>query len=332
MQYKNIPGTELNVSAICLGGADMGSTIEKELSFRLMDLFYEEGGNFIDTANVYANWLPVEKSISEKTIGRWLKERGLRNRIFIGTKGGHPELSTMHISRLSRNEIMHDLDESLTSLQTDYVDLYWLHRDDENRPVEEILETLNEQVQAGKIRSFGCSNWKAHRIQEAVQYTSKTKGKGFVGNQMMWSFAAINTDAVKDKTLHIMDRETMELHKKTKLAAIPYSSQASGFFTKLDNVDHIPLAEGIKRKYYNGENIHRLKRIKNVSNQLSVSISEVILGYLTSQPFTTIPIVGCKTIEQLKGSVKAGDLVLSEVMVNYLENGIGTAEIYNDMG
>lgn len=321
MQYKNIEGTELKASAICLGGADFGSTLERELSFELMDLFYDRGGNFIDTANVYANWLPVEKSISEKTIGKWLKERGLRDKIIIGTKGGHPELSSMHISRLSRNEIVSDLEESLRSLQTDYIDFYWLHRDDEKRPVSDILETLNEQVRAGRIRYFGCSNWRVDRIREAAAYALKTGLNGFAGNQMRWSFAVLNTGAIKDKTLAVMDQEMLEFHKRTKLAAVPYTSQAGGFFTKLDNIEKIPLSAGMKEKYYNQENVNRLERIKKLSADLSVSVSEMVLGYLTAQPFTTIPIVGCKTGEQLKESLKAGDLKLSGEEIEYLERG-----------
>ena len=172
MRYRNIPGTDLYPSSICLGTGLMGSTIDREHSFQLLDTLVEMGGNFIDTAHVYGDWVPGGKSLSEKTIGIWAKERGIRNRVMIGTKGAHPALSSMSIPRLSHREIVNDLDESLEYLQTEYVDLYWLHRDDPNRPVADILETLNEQVAAGKIRYFGCSNWRVQRIREAMQYAS----------------------------------------------------------------------------------------------------------------------------------------------------------------
>lgn len=150
MRYENILGTNLNTSVICLGTASLGSLIEENASFSLLDEFVDLGGNFIDTAHVYANWLPIEKSISEKTVGKWLKQRHIRDKIILGTKGAHPNLSTMHIPRLSREEIVKDLYESLQYLQTDYIDLYWLQRDGVNRLVEDILETLNEQVRSGK--------------------------------------------------------------------------------------------------------------------------------------------------------------------------------------
>ena len=109
MHYRNIPGTDLNVSSICLGTASIGSTIDREKSFTLLDKFFEMGGNFLDTAHVYADWIPGEKSSSEKTIGKWMRERGIRDKIIIGTKGGHPLLSGEMIMRLSREELTSDL-------------------------------------------------------------------------------------------------------------------------------------------------------------------------------------------------------------------------------
>lgn len=321
MIYKNISGTDLKASAICLGSSSFGSTVAKEAAFELMDMFFGEGGNFLDTANVYADWLPVEKSISEKTIGKWIKERGLRNKILIGTKGGHPNLSTMHISRMSKEEVIHDLDQSLNSLQTDYIDLYWLHRDDESRPVEYILETMNEQVKAGKIRYFGCSNWRVPRMEEARQYAAKAGMMYFAGSQVMWSLASPNTDSIKDKTMVAMDDGMLDYHKKTGLSVIPYGSQANGFFTKLESSDTTVMREGVRARYCNDENIKRLARIKKLASELSVSTGEIVLGYLTSQPFITIPVVGCKNIEHLKNSLRAGDLVLSPEMLDFLQFG-----------
>lgn len=316
--------TDLKPSAICLGTGQLGSTVDKKTSFELLDAFVDMGGNFIDTAHVYADWIPGEKSASEKTIGRWLKERGIRDKVIIGTKGAHPELSTMHIQRLSRDEIVKDLNESLEYLQTDYIDLYWLHRDDPKRPVADILETLNDQVLAGKIRYFGCSNWKPYRIKEALEYAEKNGLKAFVANQMMWSYALPNKEGIKDKTLVPMDEEGLELHRQTGMAAIPYSSQAKGFFTKLSISGLEGLSDDIKEVYYNDENMERFKRAKKVAEEMAISINQVALAYLISQPFTTIPIVGCYTIEKLKDSMGAGDLQLDEKTLQYLENGIST--------
>jgi len=142
MEYKKILYTDLIVSSVCLGGAPFGSSIDPDKSMRLMDLFVELGGNFIDTANVYGKWLPDGRSASEETLGKWMKTRKNRGRLVVTTKGAHPDLKTMSVQRLSKEEISADVDDSLKNLQTDYIDLYWLHRDDPNRCVGEILERL----------------------------------------------------------------------------------------------------------------------------------------------------------------------------------------------
>jgi Predicted oxidoreductases (related to aryl-alcohol dehydrogenases) len=278
----------------------------------------EKGGNFIDTAHVYADWIPGEKSSSEKAIGRWMQARGNRDKLILGTKGGHHLLSGEIIMRLSREELSNDLTESLEYLQTDYIDIYWLHRDDTGRPVGEILETLNGFVESGKIRYFGCSNWKVQRIREAMEYSYKHGLKCFSANQMRWSLAEINPNSVGDETMEIMDKVCLDFHSETGLGAVPYSSQANGFFSKMNISGGEELNETIKKLYYNEKNIRRLKRLNRFSQELSVPIEEIILGYLTAQPFVTIPIIGCRTVRQLEESMKAGDLVLNQEMLDYL--------------
>lgn len=173
MRQVVIPSTDLKASAICLGTGGMGTTIPADEAFVMLDYFTEAGGNFLDTALIYANWIPGEKSVSEKTIGRWMKARGNRPAIVLGTKGAHPDLSAMHVPRLSAQDIAADVNASLSHLQTDCIDVYWLHRDDPARPVEEIIHTLNDLVAAGKIRHFGCSNWRAPRIRAANAYAAQ---------------------------------------------------------------------------------------------------------------------------------------------------------------
>ncbi len=194
MNYRTIPNSELTVSTISLGSTGIGSAIGAEESFALLDCYAQAGGNFIDTAAVYANWLPGERNVSEKTIGRWMTERGVRDQMVVTTKGAHPELETMHKPRMSRREIESDLDDSLRNLQTDVIDLYLLHRDDTSRTVEEILTVMNDQVKAGKIRYFGCSNWSVSRIEKAQSWAAEHGIDGFVANQVNWSLAVIDPE------------------------------------------------------------------------------------------------------------------------------------------
>lgn len=319
MIYRDMPGTELNVSSVCMGGGPICVENDMEYCESLLDKYIDLGGNFIDTANIYGKWLPGGENSSERNIGAWMKERGNRHQLIIATKGGHPHLASMNIPRLSREEVAADLDESLRTLQTDYVDLYWLHRDDESLPAAYILEYLNDFVKEGKIRYFGCSNWKVERILEAARYEVRKGIKGFIGNQMMWNLAHPNKEAIGDKTMVCMDGKAMRLHNETNLAAVPYSSQANGFFDKLERQGAEALAEGVRKLYYNGENLKRYERVKKLAQELSRSVTEIVLGYLTSQPFTTIPIVGSRTVEQLEDSMSAGDLVLDGAMLRFLE-------------
>lgn len=319
MNYRNIGETDLYSSVLCFGGATVISEEDKEYSYQLLDTFVNLGGNFIDTANVYGRWLPKGENTSEKTIGQWFKERGNRKEIILATKGGHPDLNSMESPRLSKEEVQKDLAESLNSLQTSYIDLYFLHRDDENLPVSYIIEYLNELVHQGNIRYFGCSNWRADRINEAKDYAERQGLQGFTANQMMWSFADPNIEAIEDPLITVMDEATKNLHLETGLAATPYSSQANGFFEKLNQEGFEISNEKVKNLYYNEGNLTKYKRLVRLAKELSVTLTEVCLSYLISQPFQTFPIIGSRTIEQLENSMKAGDLILSEEQIAYLE-------------
>ena len=319
MKYVTIPNTELRVSQICLGSAEFGAGVMPKDAFGLLDAFVAEGGNFIDTAHVYSDWIPNTKSTSEKLIGEWLHKSGMRDDVVIATKGAHPELTSMQVSRLSKDDIERDVSESLEYLQTDRIDLYWLHRDDVNIPVGEILEILNEQVWLGNIRYFGCSNWKFSRIQEAMNYAADKSVHGFIANQPLWSLAVADMNAIPDKTLVGMDDEGVVFHKRTQMAVIPYTSQAKGFFSKVERAGREGLSEGDQKIYFSAINSKRLLRVQELAQKYAVRVNDIALSYLLSQPFTTIPVVGCRTVAQLRESVKAVDVVLTSEEVAYLE-------------
>ncbi|RAV11482.1 aldo/keto reductase [Paenibacillus contaminans] len=319
MQLKPVTGTDLLCSTFCLGGASIGSRLNQEESFRLMDAYAERGGNFIDTAQVYANWLPaIEVSISEKTIGLWMKARKNRNQMLVSTKGAHPFLESMQLSRMSQKDIAQDVEGSLRNLQVDTIDFYILHRDDTHRPVQEILETMNEQVKAGRIRYFGCSNWSTERIIEAQDYAKANGVQGFSGNQMMWSLAEADQTQVVDPTLIAMDSVMKQYHIVSGMPAFPYSSQAQGLFTKWDSGQFSPDDRRISPMYRTAVNRARFDRTKKLASELSRSITEIVLSYLTSQTFHTFPIIGCRTQDQLEASLKAEDLKLTQDQLAFL--------------
>ncbi len=319
MKYVTIPNTELRVSQICLGSAEFGASMTPKDSFSLLDAFIADGGNFIDTAHVYSDWIPNTKSTSEKLIGQWLRKSGMREDVLIATKGAHPKLTSMNISRLSKADLETDVHESLEYLQTEVIDLYWLHRDDITMPVGEIIEILNEQVWLGNIRYFSCSNWTFSRIQEALDYAARNDVKSFVANQPLWSLAVADMKAIPDQTLVGMDEDGLAFHKRTQMAAIPYSSQAKGFFSKVERSGREGLSAGDQKIYFSDVNNRRLLRVQALAKKYAVTVNDIALSYLLSQPFTTIPVVGCKTVEQLKSSLKAVNVLLTHDEVAYLE-------------
>ncbi|MCY0879491.1 MAG: aldo/keto reductase [Firmicutes bacterium] len=320
MQYRILPGTDLRVSAIGLGTAHFGSQVDVATSCRLLDRFIEQGGNLLDTARVYAAWVPHGMGASERTIGRWLRRRGNRASVVVATKGGHPDLRTMTVPRLDRTQITADCHASLRALGCDYIDLYWLHRDDESRPVDDLLETLEHLVAAGKIRWYGCSNWSVDRMRAAQEIAHRHGCRGFVANQPQWSLAEINADSVTDPTLRRMDAAMQRFHQETGMAVIPYGAQAQGFFSKAaaHGLDALPAP--LRRAYDNPTNRRRLARLKYWADVTSHSVTALALGYLVSHSdFVTIPLIGAQHLWQLDESLAAADLVLPSDILRDLE-------------
>src|SRR5258708_26103723 len=166
MQLQKLGQSGLEVSALCLGTDLFGSKRDKETCFKLLDYFHEQGGNFVDTANMYACWLPgFQGGDSETVIGQWMKERGNRNRIVLDSKLGFDYPGCQ--GGLSAAEIERECEKSLRRLQTDRLDLYYAHRDDPQTPLEETMEVFDRLIRAGKVRAIGASNLRAWRIAEA---------------------------------------------------------------------------------------------------------------------------------------------------------------------
>ena len=166
MQKVTLANSDICVSALCLGTDQVGSKIDRETSFRLLDLFREQGGTFIDTGNFYAAWLPgCQGGESESTIGQWMKDRAARNEMVISTKLGfdYPGCS----GGLSAVEIERECEKSLRRLQTERLDLFYAHRDDPQTPLEETMAAFDCLIRAGKVRAIGASNLRVWRIAEA---------------------------------------------------------------------------------------------------------------------------------------------------------------------
>ncbi|WP_308638782.1 aldo/keto reductase [Paenibacillus silvisoli] len=325
MRYRAIPGAELQAAVIVMGTAGFGGSMSREEAYRLFDLYVEQGGNFIDTALVYDDWLGQGRSLTEIRLGEWLKERGHRDKLILATKGAHPELATMHISRLGRQDLKDDIARSLRQLQTDYIDLYWLHRDDASVPVDEIMETLHEELRAGRIRSIGCSNWTVERIKQAQSYAEAHGLTPFAASQPLWNLAVITPGAIGDPTLVTISDADRAYYAETGMTVIPYSSQANGFFSGRYARGVEPgnegSASGVQRTYFNDASFDRLERVQQLAAELGTTGTAVALAYLTSQPFPVFPIIGATKPAYVQECCAASELILTPEQLSYLETG-----------
>ncbi len=298
------------VSVIGFGTADFGGRLPEGLARELMDAYVSIGGNFIDTARVYGDFATPRNGESEKIIGRWMAERGNRDRIFLSTKGGHPPFADMRRSRLSPEEIRNDMADSLEDLQTDHVEIYWLHRDDETRPVGGIMETLQDLVEKGFARMAGVSNWRPERIREANAYA---EGHGLIrltANQPQFSLA--RQVSVPDPTTRGMDAGTWKMHAETGMVCCCFTSQARGYFTRLDGAGEGALPESLRREFDCPKNRATLERIRAVREETGLSVGSIALAWLTGQPFPTFPLAGASRTEQVEALREAGDAMLTD--------------------
>ncbi len=298
-----------SVSVLALGSADFGGRIDAGRAMEIMDAYTEIGGNFIDTAHVYGDFETPRNGESERVIGRWMHARHNRGHVFLSTKGAHPVLGRMNEGRLRREDIRADIQESLSCLGCNFVDVFFLHRDDEARPVGEIMESLQSLIDDGFTRFIGASNWKTRRICEANEYARAHGLTPFSANQPQFSLARQMT--VEDPTLVPADAEMVRMHRETGMIMTPFSSQAKGFFAKLDALGEAGLPDKARRRFLYPENLEVYARLKELRERTGLSVGALALAWLTSQDFPVFPIVGASSPEQALALKEAGEAVLS---------------------
>jgi aryl-alcohol dehydrogenase-like predicted oxidoreductase len=317
MKYVRVNENLPPLSCAALGTDYYGKTIPESDARRLLCRYLELGGNVVDTAHVYSDYLPGEKHMSEKVIGRWMKYYGTRENIVLSTKGGFPVVGDMHASRIDRVNLFSDADESLDCLRTDRVDIYWLHRDDPRVPVSEIAGWMDELYRKGYFTCWGVSNWKHGRIEEIVKYCREKGLRAPVCSQIKWSLALPNPGSAGDDTLAEMDEEEHGWYLQSRMPVFAYSSQAKGFFWKLRSSENRggvsdPGGKAGKR-YYNGENIVRYRMLEELSAETGLSPGQLSIAWMT-RPGTipTVPIIGARTVSQLEDSMAGAAAVIPD--------------------
>lgn len=299
MRYSDCFGRKS--SRILLGTCYFGDGISKDEAFLMMDKFCEMGGTHIDTARLYAD------GKSEEIVGEWIISRDAKDMI-VSSKGGYYDMDSGEKPRLNENDISSDLEASLKALKRDSIEFYWLHRDDENKPVDEIIEMMNKFVKSGKIVKFGASNWTAKRIAKANEYAKNNGLIGFSASQIRFNPAYCLGER---GGLVGMDENEFEFYKNNNMPVVAYSSQAKGFFSKMAEYGENGLSEKAKKRYLCEENLNRLEVLKRLSKKYNVSVAGIICGAFSSFSIPEVfPVIGGSRVEQIKDSLSGADVMV----------------------
>lgn len=309
MKYIDFHNTPL--AQIALGCDHYGATISETTALKQLDLYRTMGGNLLDTALVYGQEKAGEPSTSEQVIGRWLSSNDLRPEMVIATKGCHPHKENMHHSRISEREMIEDISRSLDQLKTDYVDIWFFHRDNPAMGADEIIDMAQSLVEQKLVRHLGASNWTTSRIEAANSWAHGRNKRPFAISEIQWSLAHCTPKIWGDDTLVCMNESEHAWYTATAMPVMAFAPQAKGLFSKLINGDEKSLSETARRRFLTERNLALVPEVRALSEELGVSAASVVIAYLTSQPNPTIAIAGSSRIEQLSQTLSASSLTLS---------------------
>ncbi|HCT92309.1 MAG TPA: aldo/keto reductase [Lachnospiraceae bacterium] len=305
-----IPETDLVLSPMGLGAVNAGLRWDGPDADRIFDAFLDLGGNVIDTARVYSDWIPPEIGRSERAVGDWLERSGKRSRVVLVTKGGHPVMTgphpDLHVNRVARADMEQDIDLSLKALRTDHIDIYFYHRDDQTIPVEALVDTMESFVKAGKIRYYGCSNWTTDRMKAADAYAKKMGYRGFAANQALLNLGSKYMNPLEDDTLVYVKEKMYRYHDENRgNLLMPYMGVCGGFFSAYAARGE----EAVKDSpYATPENLAFARRIGELQEKYHASPIQLALGYFTLQKFPCIPLYGPRDVASLEDAAGTFDI------------------------
>ena len=308
MDYKNLGRSGLKVSRICLGTNNFGGQVSEEASIAIVNKALDCGINVIDTANVYT------AGRSEEIIGKAVK--GRRDEAIIATKVGFGVGQAPNQSGLSRKHILSQVEHSLKSLQTDFIDLYYLHRFDPETPLEETLQTFDDMVREGKVRYMACSNFAAWQIAKASEICEIHDLEKFVSVQPPYNL--LQRDVEKD-LLPYCQREG--------LGVLTYTPLMGGFLTgKYSKATPPPAGsryeynQRLWQRVNQESNFAVLERVKREAEAAGISMSQLAIAWILKNPTVTAPIVGASSIEQVEQNCRLTEINLGDEIYRRLND------------
>lgn len=301
----------IQMTNIVIGDNSVSDPSKQKFAYWCFDQYLERGGNCFDTARIYGG------GQSEVALGAYLKGKP-RDRYLISTKCGHHDMAKPPKSRLSRAEIISDVDESLRSLGCEYTDVLFLHRDDIYKPVEEIVPVLHELVIAGKARILGASNWTAGRIAAANAFAEQNGLTPFSVSQILWNLGLTTAAQTGDLTHLVMDEAELHWYTDNQFPVMAWTATGKGFFAKA--AAGLPMKPHASQYYaWLPENFARAERAKTLAEQLGVSVSAVVLNYVLSGSVPGIGVTAFSNEEQLAETMQAAEFTLTKEQRAFLE-------------
>ncbi len=301
MKLRKLGTTELEIAPLVLGGNVFGWTADRETSFAILDAFLAAGFNAIDTADVYNRFVPgLQGGESETVIGEWMKDRSVRSRIVLITKGGLPMGDGME--GLGKTYLPKACDASLKRLQTDYIDLYMSHRADPGVPIDETLETFQKLIDSGKIRYAGCSNYTADELGAALAAAG--------GGRARYDVVQPNYN-LADRCHY--EGALEDICARNGLGVIPYFALAAGFLTGKYRSEEDLAGRARNRSasaFLNPQGLKLLDALDRVAARRGATPAQVALAWLMARPSITAPIASATSVAQLAEILKSAELKL----------------------
>ncbi len=301
MKKQKLGKSNVEVSALAMGTDLIGSRIDQATSFQLFDFFEQSGGTLIDTANMYACWLPgCQGGESETTVGAWMKARGNRNAMVVSSKlafdyPGCP-------GGLTAQEIERECEKSLKRLQTDHLDIYYAHRDDRETPLEETMGAFDKLIRQGKVRAIGASNMLLWRIAEANAVSRMHGFAEYSAVQQRYTYLRPSHGADFGPQIFLSE-DVKDYARAQGIALVGYSILLQGAYVRADKPMPVQFAGADSEK--------RLAVLQDVARETGYNPAQIIIAWMRQSSPAVLPIIAGSKTEQLKENIAALDLTLS---------------------
>ncbi|MDP6045908.1 MAG: aldo/keto reductase [Phycisphaerae bacterium] len=301
--------TGVEVSAICLGAMEFGTGISKDKSYEVLDAYFENGGRFLDTANIYAHWLPGGKGgDSEAFIGQWMRDRGNRSEMFIATKLGFDMPGEK--GTLSAEEIRSQCEASLDRMGIETVDLYYAHRDDQETPLEETLKAFDDLVTEGKVRFLGASNFMAWRLERARTMSRANGWAEYCCLQQRHSYLRLQAGTTFAPQLPI-NEDLMAYSRAENFPMLAYTPLLGGCYVRDDRK--------LPAQYLGVDSDNRIQAVRKLAAEINATPNQIVLAWMMQSAPPIIPLIATGNIEHLRENLAVENIQLTSEQIAELD-------------